>query len=62
MDAVKPLHRLQQVTHAAKVVQRCAKYPALGTGKRLNKGKNLKWLTGFEGGNLNWLTLIISFA
>jgi hypothetical protein len=62
MDAVKPLHRLQQVTHAAKVVQRCAKYPALGTGKRLNKGKNLKWLTGFEGSKLTWLTLFLWYA
>ena len=62
MDAVKPLHRLQQVAHAAKVVQRCAKYLALENGKRLNKGKNLKWLTGFEGSKLTWLTLFLWYA
>jgi hypothetical protein len=61
MDAVKPLHRLQQVTHAAKVVQRCAKYLALETGKRLKRVIFLKWLTGFKGGKLNWLTLFLWF-
>ena len=60
MDAVKPLHRLQQVTHTAKVVQRCAKKWLLENGKMLNGAIFLKIsesVDRFESDELNELTV-----
>ena len=39
--------------------------PILGTSNRKNVNEvhfSLKWLTGFEGGKLNWFTLFFWFA